>query len=419
MRGALFLVLAVLSLIVTGPARAQDMPRVTVELETAETIPGQPLDLRITVLVPTWLPKPVVFPTFEAPNLMVRLPERATNPISERIDRDTWSGVSRRYRITPLVPGRFVIPPQELIVTWADPDSSAPREEVVPIEAITITGILPDGAEGLNPFLAARAVTLTQEVTGATAPLGPGDSVIREVTAEIEGGPAMLLPGLLAVEPVTGLTVYPSEPVLSETETRGAPGGSRVERVTYLAQSGGNGAAPPVTLDWYNLDTGQVETASVPGVDLTVDAPVARSVPALSPQRLILGALMLVLVLGVVAFSIRPALRRWKRWRAARLSRYLASPAHARSLAIDAARRRDLSATLAALDLWAARLGAPDPRRDPAIASALSDVGAALYGPSPNGDLADWPALDRALAVYSPDRASHHHLTGLPPLNPR
>ena len=59
------------------------------------------------------------------------MPARATTPLSERIIDDTWSGVSRHFRITPMVPGRFTIPPQEVIVTWADPDTNQPRRDVL------------------------------------------------------------------------------------------------------------------------------------------------------------------------------------------------------------------------------------------------------------------------------------------------
>ena len=55
-----------------GTALAQD-PLVEVDCEENTTIPGQPLSLRVPVLVPTWLPKPVVFPSLEAPNILVQL----------------------------------------------------------------------------------------------------------------------------------------------------------------------------------------------------------------------------------------------------------------------------------------------------------------------------------------------------------
>ncbi len=50
-------------------------PKITVSAEQEEVIVGQPYLLRIEVLVPTFMPKAPVFPTFEVPSLIVRLPE--------------------------------------------------------------------------------------------------------------------------------------------------------------------------------------------------------------------------------------------------------------------------------------------------------------------------------------------------------
>ncbi|MCP4818083.1 MAG: hypothetical protein GY883_02770, partial [Shimia sp.] len=79
-------------------ALAQDQdPLLEITFEERETIPGQPLTLRLTVFVPTFMPKPPVWPSFETPNLRIRLPERSTSPTSRTINGGTWSGVSRRY----------------------------------------------------------------------------------------------------------------------------------------------------------------------------------------------------------------------------------------------------------------------------------------------------------------------------------
>ena len=78
----------------TSDVPARDQPVLRVAIEETETIPGQPINLRMTVLVPTFMPKPPVWPSFEAPNLLVRIPPRGGGPTSERIGGQTWSGVA-------------------------------------------------------------------------------------------------------------------------------------------------------------------------------------------------------------------------------------------------------------------------------------------------------------------------------------
>ena len=52
------------------------LPVLRMALDKDTAVPGQPLILRVTVLAPTWLPKAPVFPSFETPNVIVRLPSR-------------------------------------------------------------------------------------------------------------------------------------------------------------------------------------------------------------------------------------------------------------------------------------------------------------------------------------------------------
>ena len=105
-------------------ALAQTGPQVTVTPPEGDIIVGQPVTLRITVLVPTWMPKPPVYPSIEVPDLLVRLPERATTPTSQKVEGETWSGTTRGYRLYPLARGTYEIPGQDMIVTWADPDTT-------------------------------------------------------------------------------------------------------------------------------------------------------------------------------------------------------------------------------------------------------------------------------------------------------
>ncbi|MCC0066891.1 MAG: BatD family protein [Rhodovulum sp.] len=289
---ALFVLLAF-----APPAGAQedvapDGPVLRVEFDETEAIPGQPLSLRMTVLVPTFLPEPPVWPSLEAPNLLVRLPERSTNPTSARVGGETWAGVTRNYRISPMVPGEFAIPPQEVVVTWADPESNAPARAILRSEALAFRGVVPAGAEGLDPFVAATSLELAQTIEGEPGAMTPGDSVTRTVVATVAGTAPMFLPELMPPVAIEGVAAYPDEPLIAETDDRGTLGGSRTERVTLVAEGGGSGAVPAVTLDWYDLETGRVETASVEGFAIAVEGPPARSVaPGRDWRRIALGGL--------------------------------------------------------------------------------------------------------------------------------
>jgi len=416
---------AVILALLAAPVAAQQSapstaPVVETALEESEAIPGQMVTLRLTILVPTYMPKPPVWPSLEAPNLLVRLPERATNPISKMIDGASWSGVTRRYLISPMVPGTFSIPPSDILVTYADPETNAPRMATLKTQALTLAGVIPQGAEGLDPFIAAESLTLTQKIDGAPDKMVPGDSAIRAVTAAITGVSPMFLPKLLQPVEIDGVAAYLDEPQVAEADERGTITGTRTERVTFVAEGGGRGEAPAVTLRWYNLQTRQVETASLDGFAIAIDGPPARSAEPRDWRVIIaatIGALVALAVAYWLARRLAPPLSRWI---VARRQARLASERYAYARVSRAVRRRDLSGLLGAIDTWAERLPGTDPRHDPSLQAALTSIGATRYGRAPSpSDPRAWATLQDTVAKRRHDalRAPSATVT-LGPLNP-
>lgn len=396
------------------------VPVLQVEFDETETVPGQPLSLRLTVLAPTFLPNPPVWPSLEAPNLLVRLPGRATNPISARVGGETWAGITRNYRISPMVPGDFTIPPQQVIVTYADPDSNAPLKVTLQTDALAFRGVIPDGAEGLDPFIAADSLELAQTIDGEPGAMKPGDSVTRTVVATVTGTAPMFLPDLLAPVAIDGVAAYPDEPILSETDERGTFGGTRTESVTLLAESGGAGEAPPIRIDWYNMQTGEVETASADGFAISVDGPPARSAAPLDWRRIGLMGIAALVGLSILVWLLRrlapPTGRLLRAYHAARLT----SESHAYAELRHAIARRDNRALRPRLDDWANRIAGPDPRGDARLQRALTALGATRYRTAaPEDPSAAWQMLDQTLSEIRAER--HLGITqdaGLPELNP-
>ncbi len=398
-------------------ALAQD-PVVEVEFETAEAIPGQSLLLRVTVLVPTWMPKPVVFPSFEAPNLRIRLPEQSTSPTSKTIDGESWSGVSRRLQVAPMVPGQFEISQQELIVTWAEPGKPDPLVKTVLLDPIQVTGSVPAGAEDLDPFVAAEALDLSSAVSEATMPLKAGDSVNITVTAKVDGTSPMFLPPLIPPVQIDGVAAYPAEPAIEESENRGKLSGTRVEGLTLVAEAGGSGAVPEISLRWYNLKTKQVETATVEGFDVSVDAPSAAR-QNLSPRLLMAGIVASLLALLLIWWGARKIIPLLRQWLDARRQRIEASEHHAFEILLKAVADKDFGGMMQALDHWSERMP-HDPRQLLSLQSALSALGAARYGPEKTQEDVAWEGVKAAVSsARAEGRMQGQAARVLPPLNPR
>ena len=312
-------------LIGATPAAAQGSTRpiIRTALEKAEAIPGQPIILRVTLLAPTWFPKAPVFPSFEAPNIMVRLPERASGPVSERVGSETWSGVTRAYRLYPMTVGRFRLPPLPFRVTYADPESRAPITIILRSDEILFNGVAPEGTDGLDPFIAATELILDQTIDGETTDLEPGDAVTREVKVQIEGMSPIFLPELIPESAKEGVAAYPKEPVVTESKERGVLSGERAESVIYVGQAGGRYVAPSISLRWFNLDTRQIETAEVPGFDISVkgDPPPPPSTHQwLAVALWVTGVLLLALLTSITLKRFWPQVAAWRTRRRENLS---------------------------------------------------------------------------------------------------
>ena len=118
-----------LAVLVTAPALAQTtaQPQVTVTLDPDGPVTvGTPVEITATVLVPTWMPDPPVWPDLQIADAITRLPERSTHPVSQRVGRESWSGVARTWQIVPQRAADYDLGQTQIALTYADPDTSQP-----------------------------------------------------------------------------------------------------------------------------------------------------------------------------------------------------------------------------------------------------------------------------------------------------
>jgi len=409
------------------PSEEPPRPMLRTSLDKDTAIPGQPIVYRVTVLVPTWMPKPPVFPSFEAPNVVVRLPSRASTPVSERIKGETWSGISRAYRLYPMQAGQFKIPSGAIALTYADPKTRQPTDIELEVDSFDINGAVPQGAEDLSPFLAARSLKMTRKLEGEPSALTAGDTLTLTLTVSVEGVPPMFIPPSEAIGGIAGLAAYDKAPVLEEKENRGKISGSRVETVTIVAENVGTYVLPEVSLSWFDLDTGNVEIARAPEIDVTVTGPPSVAEPEPDPisWRRLLAWTGLVLA---VLFAVIAAARRWgsgirQRWQHYQEQRR-ASEAYAYRRFHRALSRKDYSLAVKTGRIWLSRLPIRSGNAETgAFEAAVTELGSCLFDDRMSGTAASpkWQAVERqasALRRRGLSSAKKKQKMALAPLNP-
>ena len=410
-------------LVCPAVAAADELPFVRVELAPAEVSVGESARLRVTVLGPTWFPEPPQFPSFEIANAVVRLPPNRSRPTSERVGRQTWTGIVRDYEIHPLSSASYRIDGLVMRVTYADPADRRPVTVDIDVPPVEFRAVVPAGAGSVEPYLAGRELILTREIEGDPESLSAGDALVARYTAELDGMPAIFLPPLVAPAEAPGLSVYAAEARIED----GRPA-RRSETVTYVFEAGGDFEIPAVSLDWWNTETSSVETAQVAALDVHVAGP--QTVPSSAQDRTAGrrwlrpagGALLLLVFLGV---AFQAAARMRPRWRAHRQQR-LASETHAFGQLRKALQTGNPQRAYAALFTWLERLSpGTDPdgfvaaSGDTALREQVERLSRACYADAGNG--ADLKRLERLLVLARRARkqkTASRASGALPSLNP-
>ncbi|MCP1830962.1 hypothetical protein J2R76_007662 [Bradyrhizobium sp. USDA 4532] len=408
MRHPLAAVALMIGLLMPCAALAQQTapePILRVTIDPPRVVVGQAATLRIDVLAPNYMTAPPELPDFQVRNAVTR----QLRSINENEQRDglTYAGVRFEFAIHPQEPGSYAIAGQAITIKYAA-EPPATREATLALPPIAFEAFIPDAASALQPFLAARNLSIEQTVNRSSDQLKTGDAVTRTVTVKAEGIPAMLLPPVKFTA-FDGLKLYPAQPSLQD-KTDGRTdvlSSARTDSGVYMLEKAGDYVLPPIDLRWWNTGAQSIDVAHLDPVTLHVEANpaagAASSVDTSGPRRS-WGALRdvvadhwlsIALVLLALA-GLGWLMPRMVRAIAARLRRrreaYLRSEAFAFSELRRAARRGDAKAVYFALLDWLQRFEPVAPQHtveafkavahDAALDDEIGAVERELFAPS-------------------------------------
>lgn len=428
------LLLSMLLLQASGP-----LARTRVEPADGVTV-GQPISVIVDVLVPSYFMGAPRFPDVDVADALVVFEPRGAN-FTERIGGETFAGQTRRYTIYPQRAGDYEIPAIPVTVRYFS--GGGPADATVSPPPVRFAARIPPEAVDLGYFIATTDFALGEEVVPDTRELAVGEALSRTVTMTVNGALSMVIPPL-AFAPIPGLAVYPEPPVVNDSSSeRGREiVGTRIEKVSYVAEEPGHYQLPEIRLMWWDVQTKRMRSASAAAIDLNVVAnPELSSEFALPPEpaseeggdeatrvslgdvvRRFVGPIAAVVLLafgvrwlsGVVRSRVEPVETEATYFGHFRRAARSADPrATARSLMLWLDRRRDQSPPALFRDF---RCEAADPLLD-REAEALDEI---LYADS--REAAGWSGVELYRRV-DVARRKHRHTKAsgdeLPPLNPK
>ncbi len=365
-----------------GAGYTADEPIVRAGVSPEEVIVGSEVTLTVTVLVPTWFSKSPAYPSMEMEGVVTVLPPDSTYAMSERLEGNTWAGITREYKLYPLERGIFDLRKKYIGVTHADPEARKPIHTTLFLPELRFSAVTPAGAENLDPFLSGSSLELIQEISMESDIYRPGDAIERHITARLEGMPGMFIPTLISQYEEPGISIYPgtSRTEDEHEEDTKTVTGVRKEAVTYVFERGGTYAFPPVTLHWWNTKTEQVETAEIPPLLFNVKKSFAQQIEDL-PRLIVFAIALIVLALTLFIAYFRKSIYETltSSW-----TRYYSSEQYAFLRAIRRVLFRDRRTAYLGILGWQKRIG-PDSAYAPASKSRSSFLVLedSIYGPEP------------------------------------
>jgi hypothetical protein len=415
--------LAIIALLASVEALAQEQPIVRAEITPKTVAVGEPVELTVTVLVPTWFTRPSVYPTFELANAITRLPDDSSYPLRERVGNDSWSGIVRSYEILPLFGATYKLNGQSISISYANPGSDPVIVEVAVPEVI-FKGVVPAGAEALNPYIAGSSLKLSLSIEGDMDNLAVGDALVLNYMAELEGLPAIFLPPLSPPLSFEGVSAYADAPDLYEGEPS-----RRSEKLTLVFDAGGEFVVPDVTLGYWNTEIKSIDSATVEGFAITVAGPLVPTVNSIEADKrqwifwvLVLAGLSVFAALMYAFGSVATG-----RYRAAREERKRSEP-YAFAALQTALRANDAGDAYRAMLTWLERLDPDMSMRqlaghygDETLLTDVEALSRTNYAGQAVPSAADTSALAGSLAVARRRYLSQSQAgakKGLPPLNP-
>ncbi len=197
-----------------------------------------------------------------------------------------YNVIERRYAVFPQQAGVLTIPAAQFQGDAVDPNNpdsffstGAPVSASAPPQQVTVQAI--PASWGKHAWLPARALSLTLDgwpVAGDS--LRVGQPLNLSMTLQATGLSQEALPAL-SLPALDGATVYPDKPVGSTQVDGQWLVGRHQQSFAVVPERPGTLTIPATTLSWWNVLTGQQETAQIPAHSFTVLP--AIGAPAVTP----------------------------------------------------------------------------------------------------------------------------------------
>ncbi|WP_421210968.1 BatD family protein [Aeromonas enteropelogenes] len=253
---------------------------------------NEPLTLHIDVATDSWFSAATQVGEFSVNNLLGPRQRLSAYNYAQQEQGQSWSHQRWDLPLFPTKAGHYQLPALPVRLQVAGEDGK-PRQRTLMTQPITFEVRLPP-VNGAHPWIVAPAANLSQSWQQSRSELSVGDSITRQVRLSAEQTLSLLLPPLLTSPDNPMLAIYPTPTRFDDRLDRGSREAIRDEEVTYVLQQGGELTLPAIEVQWWNSQSGQLETLKVDGLTVKVHHTLKSWLKEQAPWLLASGVLLLL-----------------------------------------------------------------------------------------------------------------------------
>lgn len=388
---------------------------IAVEIPTPKAYVGQRLPFFVKVRATGSFGGATNFSLPEVPGTVI---VKVGNPVveSEQLEGESWFVQTHEFAIFSQKDGPVEIPAFPVQYGTRDGFTGPVTEQEGTVPAFSITIERPAGTDPGRFLVTTDSLTIDERWN----PQPDGEFKTGAVFKRTISQSADNLTGMaLAPSPINapeGIKVYRGEANVSDNTERGAFSGERTETLTYLVERPGVYTLPAIRYDWWNPNSQQLESKTLPAVSFTATASPEAAVKQTVGTRWLTPLLCIgiLLTLAAAGWLFRKPIGN----RLLRLRDRIDPPDHRAARAfLGACRGNDAVAADQAWAAWVRLQASPQPASAD-LQAQLIDLHRHLYGPDPDPKFWNGAALAKAFSEHSRGAPPSRIATSLPPLNP-
>jgi len=234
-----------------------------------EIIAKQPVTLVIQIATNRWFAKGTKIHDIDLTETVILPNSELTINGTERINGATWVVQTHEIVMYPMQVGVYALEPI-LVDVSINTENDGIISGTIQTKTLQFETSKPTELESIEHYIVTSELSIAIESSFDDAKeYQVGEAITETVTIKVKDVPSMMILPLVKTE-LAGVSIYQKPVNVSDKNVRGTITGIREESTTYIFEKAGEYQLPQQTVYWWNPETEELKTDSIPARKWTV-----------------------------------------------------------------------------------------------------------------------------------------------------